>query len=67
MPDIVKHLIEWIGKESVLIYWGRVTHICVNKLTVIGSDNGLAPTIRTNAGILLTGTLEIYFNTSMKF
>ena len=39
-----------------------MTHICVNKLTTIGSDNGLAPTRRqtiiwTNAGILLIGHL----------
>ena len=26
-----------------LTHWGRVTHICVSKLTIIGSDNGLAP------------------------
>ena len=25
-------------------HWGRVTHICVNKLSILGSDNGLAPT-----------------------
>ena len=24
-----------------LMHWGRVTHICVSKLTIIGSDNGL--------------------------
>ena len=23
--------------------WGRMTHICVNKLTIISSDNGLSP------------------------
>ena len=39
-------------------HWGQVTHICVNKLNIIGSDNGLSPgrrqaIIRTNAGILL--------------
>ena len=39
-------------------HWGRVTHICVGKLTIIGSDNGLSPArcqtiIWTNAGILL--------------
>ena len=44
------------------IYWGRVTHICVNKLSTIGSDNGLSPgwhqaIIWTNVGILLIGTL----------
>ena len=26
-----------------LTHWGRVTHICVSKLTIIGSDNGLVP------------------------
>ena len=41
-----------------LTHWGRVTHICVTKLTAIGSDNGLSPARRqaiiwTNAGILL--------------
>ena len=49
-----------VGKfmgNVVLIHWGRVTHICVGKLTVIGSDNGLDPGRRlaiiwTNAGIL---------------
>ena len=43
-------------------HWGRVTHICVSKLTIIGSDNGLSPGRRqaiiwTNAGILSTGPL----------
>ena len=45
-----------------LTHWGRVTHICVNKLIIIGSDNGLSPGRRqaiiwTNAGISLTGPL----------
>ena len=45
-----------------LIRWGRVTHIWVNKLTIIGSDNGLPPGPRqaiiwTNAGISLIGPL----------
>ena len=49
---------------SSLTHWGRVTHICVSKLTIIGSDNGLAPTRRqaniwTSAGKLLTGTHEM--------
>ena len=26
-----------------LSHWGRVTHICVSKLTIIGSYNGLSP------------------------
>ena len=38
-----------------------MTHICVSKLAIIGSDNGLAPTRRqaiiwTNAGVLLIRT-----------
>ena len=42
---------------------GRVTHICVSKLTSIASSNGLSPRRRqafiwTNAGILSIGTLE---------
>ena len=42
----------------LLTHWGRVTHICVGKLTIIGSDNGLSPgrhqaIIWTNTGILL--------------
>ena len=26
-----------------LTHWGRVKHICVNKLAIIGSDSGLSP------------------------
>ena len=49
-----------------LTHWGRVTHIGVVKLTIIGSDNGLSPGRRqaiiwTNAGILLIGPLETNF------
>ena len=50
-----------------LIHWGRVTHICVGNLTIIGSDNGLSPGRRqaiiwTNDGILLLGPLGTKFN-----
>ena len=31
----------------VLPHWGRVMHICVSKLTIFGSDNGLSPTRQT--------------------
>ena len=53
--------------EISLFHRGRVTHICVRKLTIIGSDNGLSPGRRqaiiwTNAGILLTGALATNFN-----
>ena len=44
-----------------------MTHICVNKVTIIGSDNGLSPGRRqaiiwTNAGILLIGSIGTNFN-----
>ena len=44
-----------------------MTHICVSKLTTIGSDNGLSPGRRqtiiwTNAGMLLIGTLGTNFS-----
>ena len=50
-----------------LTHWGRVTHICVGKLTIIGSDNGLSPGRRqaiiwTNAGKLLFGPPGTNFN-----
>ena len=50
-----------------LTHWGRVTHICVSKLPIIGSDNGLSPgrhqaIIWTNAGILLIGPLGTNFS-----
>ena len=50
-----------------LTYWGPVTHICVSRLTVTGSDNGLSPGRRqaiiwTNAGILLIRTLGTNFS-----
>ena len=50
-----------------LTHWGRVTHICVGKLTIIDSDNGLSPERRQaiiwiNAGILLIGPLGRNFS-----
>ena len=57
--------IGWVHTQNnfhvcwiVLTHWGRVTHICVSKLTIIGSDNGLSPDRRqaiiwTNDGLLL--------------
>ena len=50
-----------------LTHWDRVTHICVSKLTNIGSDNGLSPGRRqaiiwTNARILLIGSLGTNFS-----
>ena len=50
-----------------LTHWGRVTHICVSDLTIIGSDNSLSPgrrqaIIRTNAEILLIRPLGTNFS-----
>ena len=50
-----------------LTHCDRVTHICVGKLTIIGSDNGLSlgrrqAIIWTNAGIWLIGPLGTYFS-----
>ena len=50
-----------------LTHWGRVTHTCVSKLTIIVSDNGLSPGRRqaiiwTNAGLLLIRPLGTNFN-----
>ena len=44
--------------KILLTNWSRVTHICVSRITNIGSDNGLSPGRRqaiiwTNAEILL--------------
>ena len=51
---------------KLLAHWGWVTHICVSKLAIIGSDIGLSPRPRlaiiwTNAGILLFGNLGTNF------
>ena len=31
-----------VSGDDMLTHWGRVTHICVGILTIIGSDNGLS-------------------------
>ena len=58
------------GSCSDLTHWGRVTHICVGKLTIIASDNGLSPGRRkaiiwTNARILLIGPLGTNFSENL--
>ena len=50
-----------------LTHWGRVTHICVIKLTIIGSYNGLSSGRRqaiiwANVGILLIWPLGTNFS-----
>ena len=61
MKNLQKMYRDWFHR--ILTHWGRVTHICVSKLTIIGSDNGLWPGRRQaiiwiNAGILLIGPLR---------
>ena len=56
-------ILTWpIYRYILLTHWGRVTHLCVDKSTIIGSDNGLSPERRqaitwANVGILLIGLL----------
>ena len=50
-----------------LTHWGWVLHICISKLTVFGSDNGLLPGRRqaiiwTNVGIFLIGPPGTHFS-----
>ena len=63
---IIKNKVTSISLAEVLTHWGRVTHICVVKLTILSSDNGSSPERRqaiiwTNAGILLIGPLGTNF------
>ena len=53
-----------------LTRWGRVTHICVSRLTITGSDNCLSPGRRqaiiwTSAGIVLIGPLGTNFSENL--
>ena len=52
---------------KLLTHWGRVTHICVRRLTIMCSDNGLVhgrhqAIIWTGAGILLIRPLATNFS-----
>ena len=56
--------------KTFLTHWGRVTHICIGNLTIIGPDNGLSPGRRqaiiwTNAGILLIGPWGTNFSENL--
>ena len=56
-----------LPQSCTLTHWGRVTHICVSELSIIGSDNGLSPGRRraiiwTNDGILLIWPLVPNFS-----
>ena len=82
IAEISRVLTQVIGKYCsnigetiyhILTHWGRVTPICVSKITIIGSDNGLSPCRRqaiicTNAEILLIRPLATNFSEiSIKF
>ena len=50
-----------------LTHWGWMTHICVSRLTIIGSDNGLSPGRRqaiicTNTGVLVIWIIGTNFS-----
>ena len=36
------YMLDWPIKTWHLTHWDWVTHICIGKLTIIGSDDGLA-------------------------
>ena len=44
-PSCLTMMTSWL-----LTHWGRVTHICVGNLTIIGSNNGLSPGQRLPLG-----------------
>ena len=69
MAIVFGHATSTYGIQDItwLTHSGRVRHICVSKLTIIGSDNGLSPGRRqaiiwTSAGILLIGSLGTNFS-----
>ena len=60
---------QWVNIVHIhhLTHWGRVMHIWVSKLIIIGSDNGLWPGRRqdiiwTNYGILLIRIFRTHFS-----
>ena len=57
---MVNFVLQWMWT-----HWGRVTHICVNKVTIIDSDNDLTPGRRpviiwTNTAMLTLGPQGSY-------
>ena len=65
--DVIMYIYIKAFYSLVLTHWGQVTHICISKLTIIGSDNGLSPGRRqaiiwTNAWILLIWHLGTNFS-----
>ena len=67
LPDIN---IRFFKLLKTLTHWGRVTHICVSKLTIIGSVNGFSTGRRqaitwTNAGLLSIAPLGINLSVNL--
>ena len=58
LVDMSKHIEAWTNAQhfadNSLTYWGRVTHICVSKLTIIGSNNGLKMLFVCEKSIILS-------------
>ena len=66
-PPISDCICKYKPHKARLTHWSRVMHICVGKLNIIGSDNGLSPGRRqaiiwTNARILSIRPLATNFN-----
>ena len=65
----IKHQVfGWFPSNmDTLTHCGQVRHICISKLTIIGSDNGLAPDwqqaiIWTNSRVFLIQSIGTNFN-----
>ena len=70
--DIQRNKTAISSSAMLLTHWGRVTHICVGNLTIIGSDNGVSTyrcqaIIWSNAGILSIGHAGTSFSEIMFF
>ena len=69
LPTGLQHF-EFVDLTNFLYTEGQVMHICVNKQTNIGSDNGLLPDRRydiiwTYAGLSLIGPSETNWNSEI--
>ena len=67
IKSLVFRLPSTINHSLILTHWTRVTHICVSKLGIIGTNNGLSPVrcqaiIWTNADLLSIGPLGRNFS-----
>ena len=67
LQNTLSNVEPYVPGTNELTHWGRVRNICISKLTVIGSDNGLLPDRRqaiiwTNAGLLLIEPLGTNFS-----